>query len=395
MYDAGKRPAEIIGAIPTRTPMAVYQKIQRAKKAAGGAGQSTVDRSAVKIDTDSLAAKIQARFLGRGKHLKTDVVDLADAFDVSPKTIRDALDALRAAGSLITLSEGAVFLAEPSSGGVTRIDPLRLGSRVIKFGFVTDKHLNSRYERLDILNCLYETFADEGITTVYDAGNWIDGEARFNKNDILYHGKPNQLRYWAKVHPRHEGMTTHFIAGEDHEGWYTRQDGSDIGREAENVAIGMGRDDLRYLGFMEHDVVIPAPDGDTRIRIIHPGGGSSYAISYTTQKLCESLGGGEKPEIQLIGHYHKAEYLHYRNIHNIQGGCTCDQTPFMRKLRLSAHLGGWIVEATQANDGSISRIKTEWINFYDREYYSKPWEFEMYHPDLKHPSELRVFGDAA
>ena len=79
------------------------------------------------------------------------------------------------------------------------------------------------------------------------------------------------------------------------------------------------------------------------LRLYHPGGGTAYAISYHSQKYVESLSGGEKPHILGIGHYHKVEQLFYRNIHVFQVGTFEAQTPFMRRKRLAAMLGGWIL----------------------------------------------------
>jgi hypothetical protein len=222
---------------------------------------------------------------------------------------------------------------------------------------------------------MYDLFAEEGISTVYHAGNFVDGEARFNQQDIFVHGLDNQLRYFVDKYPRRDGITTHYIAGDDHEGWWVQREGIEVGERAQELARKAGRDDLVYLGYMEHDVVIPAEQGETTIRVVHPGGGTSYALSYQPQKIIESLSGGEKPEIMLIGHYHKADYMYYRNIHALQAGCFMDQSPFMRKKRLAAYVGGWMCEAHQAPDGSITRFKNEFVSFFDRDYYKK-WEYK-------------------
>jgi predicted phosphodiesterase len=110
------------------------------------------------------------------------------------------------------------------------------------------------------------------------------------------------------------------------------------------------------------------------LRVLHPGGGSSYAISYTSQKIVESYTGAEKPDILFDGHYHKAGYNYIRGVHVVQTGCTQDQTPFMRKKRLAAHLGGWIIEFTVDTNGAVIRFKQEWIPFFDKAYYKK-WEY--------------------
>ena len=303
--------------------------------------------------------------------------ELADMFDCAPKAVRSAIDSLREDNYMAGVQDGHVSLrgAPETKTRSTIPDELYSGGQVIKFGAVSDTHLCSRYERLDCLEKMYDIFAEQGVSTVFHSGNHIDGESRFNRQDIHTHGMDNQVRYFVEKYPQRSGIETLFITGDDHEGWYVQQTGIDIGERTEDLARKAGRTDLHHLGYMEHDVVIPAPQGETTIRLIHPGGGTAYALSYQPQKIIESLTGGEKPQIMLIGHYHKADYIYYRNIHCIQSGCFMDQTPFMRKKRLSAHIGGWICEAHQAPDGSITRFKSEWVPFFDREYYRK-WEYQ-------------------
>ncbi len=108
---------------------------------------------------------------------------------------------------------------------------------------------------------------------------------------------------------------------------------------------------------------------------MHPGGGAAYALSYSAQKIVESFQGGEKPSVLLYGHYHKFDWNYYREVHNIGTGCTVDQSIFMRKQKIQAHVGGLLVRLHQAPDGAINRVKVEWIPFYDRGYYSKPRSF--------------------
>ena len=311
---------------------------------------------------------------------KWSVEELSDRCDCLPKDVRATIAKLKDEGMAIQLADGWAWVGAPpigqSSHAPESIDDLdHLYGPCIRFGLVSDNHLCSKYSREDVLHALYDVFEREGIATVYNCGNWIDGEARFNKSDLLVHTMGGQFRYFAERYPRRAGIDTYCIGGDDHEGWYVQNLGMDL-RATFDFATGKeGRNDLHYLGYMEHDVVVPARDGETRIRLLHAGGGSAYAISYTTQKLIESLTGGEKPQIMCIGHYHKAEYIFYRNIHAVQAGTTQDQSPFMRKKRLAAHLGGWIIEAWQAPDGSIARFRSEWIPFFDRDYYHR-WSYQ-------------------
>ena len=181
----------------------------------------------------------------------------------------------------------------------------------------------------------------------------------------------NQLAYWAKNYPKRKGITTYYVAGDDHEGWYAKDMGIDIGRRAEQTAREMGRKDLRYLGYMESFIKLKHPNGkNSMLLVVHPGGGSAYAISYSPQKYAESLQGGEKPAVIIFGHWHKMNVMNYRNVWLIQGGTTQDQTPFMRKLKLEAHVGGMIVELFQDKKGAITRCRTEQIRYFDRGYYN-------------------------
>jgi hypothetical protein len=311
---------------------------------------------------------------------KKDVIsldELSNAFDIGIGRVRDSIEKLIAEGFNYKIDGNNVIFSRiipKSESTVLKIEKPRSG--FYKFGVVGDNHLCSRYERLDVLNALYDHFAEEGIEIVYNTGNWIDGEARFNKHDLNVHGFNRQLDYWIKNYPQRKGIVTHYITGDDHEGWYTQRDGINVGETSQLLATRSGRDDLKYIGHMEADIILPAPQGQTVIRVQHPGGGSAYAISYTAQKIVESFSGGEKPDILLIGHYHKAEYCYTRGVHVVQTACTQDQSPFMRKKRLAAHLGGWIIEVKTDDSGAVTRFKQEFFPFYDKGYHKK-WGYKF------------------
>jgi hypothetical protein len=172
------------------------------------------------------------------------------------------------------------------------------------FGFTSDNHLCSKYSRLDVLNDLYDQFAAQGVDRVLNAGNWIDGEARFNMHDLLVHGMDAQLKYLADNYPTRPGLVTYAVAGDDHEGWYCQREGVDIGRYAQNVMREAGRNDWVDMGYMESYVrLVNSQSGEsTMLHLMHPGGGSSYAVSYTVQKIVEGYDGGDKPAVLLAGH---------------------------------------------------------------------------------------------
>ena len=257
-----------------------------------------------------------------------------------------------------------------------------------RFGVVTDNHLCSKYAREDVLHDLYDWFEREGVTRVYNAGNWIDGEAKFNRHDLLVHGMDEQLAYFARRYPQRSGITTYYVAGDDHEGWYAKDAGVDIGKRAEQTARAMGRTDLRYLGYMEAYIRLhhAVTNKESQMLVVHPGGGSSYAISYAPQKFVEALQGGEKPSVVIFGHWHKMDCFNYRNVWIYQGGTTEDQTPFMRKKKLEAHVGGAILELQQDERGAIPVCVPNMKRYFDRGYYNN--QFNMA-GDITRPTRMQ------
>ena len=299
---------------------------------------------------------------------------IAKALSSNPKKVLQTIEEMK--------SKGALFLMTPN--GLHDLGDsifLEKGCSEVKgdkgewthvFGFTTDNHLCNRHSRLDVLNLAYDHFQREGISIVYNAGNWIDGEARFNKTELITApGMDHQLDYMIDNWPVRKGIETHYIAGDDHEGWFQQREGIEIGRYLQMRAEQDGRHDLKYLGYGEADVALRFGSGSSVMRVVHPGGGSAYAISYTDQKRVESYQGGEKPQIELVGHYHKFNYGYPREVHTLQGGCTTDQSMFMRKKRLQAHVGYSIVRIKQDRDGAIARFAVEWCPFFDRGYYEK------------------------
>lgn len=322
---------------------------------------------------DNLAERLKYHLIRCAGH--QSIEEMADQFNVCPREVRSAIAALEADAVLLSVRDDSVAIERDIAlhEAPVALDFSKYAETEYPLGVVADNHLGSKYERLDVLEALFDRFASYGVQTVYQCGNIIDGEARFNKFDIYAHGVEGQIANLIEKWPRREGIVTQFVTGDDHEGWYVQREHIDVGRRIEQDAYGAGRDDLRHLGYMERDIDYQQEGGSGRVRIIHTGGGSSYATSYAAQKLVESLQGGEKPPIIFVGHLHKFDYSYPRNVHIIQPGTTQDQTPFMRKRRIEAHVGGCVVWVKQNTLGLFTSVKVEWIPFYDRKFYEYHW----------------------
>ncbi len=322
---------------------------------------------------------LAGRVLARLKKSALSLEQLATDTGGTRGQVLDALLGLQTGGVNVH-AFGDVWSLEraPDMGGGGTVNAYRSRSNgTYRFGWLGDTHLCSKYERLDVLRDIYKRFADADIDRIFHAGNWIDGEARFNKFDLHVHGMDAQVRYLRDHYPvAPNGLTTYTIAGDDHEGWYCQREGVDIGKYAENELRAGGRRDWVNLGYMEAFVPLEhAKTGKTsQLHLVHPGGGSAYATSYTVQKLVESYSGGSKPAVLLAGHYHKLEFIPIRNVWTIQTGCTQDQTPFARKKRLHYALGGGICELEQDGEsGAIVGCTVTMWTYYDRGFYNNRW----------------------
>jgi hypothetical protein len=242
-----------------------------------------------------------------------------------------------------------------------------------RFGMVSDTHLCCRESRLDALQAQYNLFAKEGITTVFHGGNIVDGYVpRINGGSVLDTTIDGQAQYVIDHYPRHEGITTHFITGDDHEGWWQKE-GFNFGAYLQMLAQSQGRNDLNYIGHVEGDVELKCGNHSQVLKIQHPGGGSAYARSYKGQKMVESLQGGEKPAILAQGHYHVSGYSFDRSVHIIGLPGFQDQTIFGRKKHLRFEIGGVIVEFKMSKvTGAITRFRSEFTMYFDRGFY-KPF----------------------
>lgn len=304
------------------------------------------------------------------KHLQSlreegkTVKQIAEALGRSYKSVE-----LRLGRPIVSLKHD-VELGEAKMGYL----PLRIidSGDWIRIGLVADTHLACKESRLDALHAQYDLFEKEKITTVLHAGNIVDGYVpRINGDSALETSIDGQVQYVIDNYPNRNKMKTHFITGDDHEGWWMKE-GMNFGGYLAYSAKDQGRIDLNYIGHVEADVEVQTKGSksSTIIKVQHPGGGSSYARSYTGQKTVESFQGGEKPHILIQGHYHVSNYMNDRNIHVIGLPGFQDQTIFARKKRLRMEIGGAILEfKVNPDNGAVTRLRVEYNMFFDRGYY--------------------------
>lgn len=231
------------------------------------------------------------------------------------------------------------------------------GTQTIKFAIMGDTQMGSKYTQLTYLHEFYNLCEKEGVKDVYHTGDITDGlKMRVGHEYELYCSSADDMRDDViKNYPKKEGITTHFISG-NHDASIYKQVGYDICQ-----AIANARPDMKYLG---RDCAVVNLTPKCTLELRHPWDGTAYALSYKPQKMIESMESDSKPNILAIGHYHKAEYLFYRNVHCLQTGCFQGQTPFTRGKGISVHIGGWIVKIRVDSEGTIQSFAPEFVPFY-------------------------------
>jgi predicted phosphodiesterase len=250
--------------------------------------------------------------------------------------------------------------------------PVKTKDNTIKFGVIGDTHIGSLYQRTDALKLFYKACAEEGVRHVLHVGDVIDGWHVYKGQEFELHPEgrswPGQRDMFAQAIPYNPDIETIFISG-NHDASYKNVIGMVVGDELQRI-----RPDFKFVGQDVGDVILKARDGSQlKIRLVHPGGGTAYAISYRLQKFIEAIPGGDKPDLLCLGHYHKAEILpSYRNVCGIQAGTFQSQSPFMARQASAAHVGGWIVEATMGKKENLTRrFKAEFLAFFEPDVETK------------------------
>jgi hypothetical protein len=176
-------------------------------------------------------------------------------------------------------------------------------------------------------------------------------------------GATEQINYFIEQFNKFEkGFKVYSIeASQSHGGWYGSRGnmGLDIGKTLEEKS-----ENYKFIGYDEQDLIL---ENGLKIRLKHPGGGTAYAISYHMQKYIESLSGGQKPNLLFQGHYHKSEYVFYRNIHGYDVGCLMNQSIFMKKKNTPAHIGYWIVDVklNRSKSKIVERVTNTFVPFFE------------------------------
>lgn len=195
-------------------------------------------------------------------------------------------------------------------------------SQVEKICLLADPHYGSIYDRPDIMDYIYGRCENEGITSIFCAGDFTDGyyprRPQLTKEQKV-HGTKAMVNYVAHTHPYSKYITFYTIGG-NHDKSFTNYDGVSIIREISKV-----RPDIVYMGQDEANIIL----GNLSMQMFH--GYGSKVLDTRIKNYYYHQDYQNPPDIIQLGHIHRFAYRQIDATHFLQCGCIMDFRPFEQK----------------------------------------------------------------
>lgn len=279
--------------------------------------------------------------------------EICNMLELKDYEVYGIIEMLKRDGELLDIINGEIVkLKVPQKK--EDIYEIKHNLEILKLLLISDTHLCSKYDRIDILKYLYEKAENKGIKHILHSGDFTDG--RSNRPEHIYELKETsyqgQVEYCINKYPKFSGKT--YVIQGNHDNWWYKSNGSEILKPIANA-----RDDIVYLGSDVADLKI----GKLKVRLFHGQGGIAYAKSYKIQKYLDTIPLSEKPDILQTGHIHQAFYYKQDQTHCFQTGCLEDQTPYCRGMGFPSDKSCWWVDVYFDDKGNVYKIVPELETF--------------------------------
>jgi predicted phosphodiesterase len=289
---------------------------------------------------------------------------LCDSMDMSPSATRDLISRAKAAGIAVKIGHGHVGIGFDDSDEIHQAGPPPTVGGVFKVGVMSDLHLGSKYcLRREIADCANRIHR-AGARDILIPGDILDGCYRHGEFELKYSGLEDQTNDFIKTLPRLDGLRYHAITG-NHDYTFTEKTGVDVGAYIAGQFASKGRTDITFYG----DRAATLRIGGTTVRLLHPCGSCSYAVSYKLAKFVEAFSSAEKPGVLLVGHYHRSCYIYTRGVHTI--ACPTLQGPgsaFGKSLGLGPQaIGGLLLSWRLTKFQTLREFNIRSINYFKHE----------------------------
>jgi predicted phosphodiesterase len=235
--------------------------------------------------------------------------------------------------------------------------------KIGKLGLISDTHLCSDAERVDLIEQIYSDFEEHGITNVIHSGDIMDGWQVYKGHEqfVKIHGGQAQAAYCAKHYPSRKGMTTYFIGG-NHDLRSYEKTGIDQCSLIVNGFIHGGKDytsrkDMVYLGQYSRFLLFP---NDVTVHVLHPRGSNPYAKSYAQQRRAREMKTDTRPNLQISGHMHQFNFLKEDISFMLAMPGVQDETEFFIRQGYRRDLG-YIIMDYEVGKARFDRLRVEYI----------------------------------
>ena len=277
----------------------------------------------------------------------TTIESICEKLNVKDYEILGVIELLKQEGMLLDVWDGKVYkLPKPRS--IDEVYQVPSNLEHLKLLLISDTHLCSKYDRLDILRYLYDEPDRRGVKHILHSRDFTDGRSNIHEHvyELKEHSYEGKVDYCVEKYPRFDGQT--FVISGNHDDWWYKSAGSEIIK-----SIAKQRDDIIYLGPDVADMKI----GKLKVRLFHGKGGNAYAKSYKIQKYLDTIPTEELPDILQTGHIHQAFYYKQNKTHCFQTSCLEDQTPFARSMGLSNDKSVWWVDVYMDENGRPIKVE--------------------------------------
>lgn len=147
-----------------------------------------------------------------------------------------------------------------------------------RFGLTSDLHLGSMYCNSEALVKFYKYCSEQGVTDFLCAGDLLDGGKiykgqEFELREVGFERQLNALKEVVDQFPKK--AKTYFITG-NHDTSFSKEIGFNVGAHLEK--------ELPNFHFVGRDVgqlIIETKSSDIRIALLHPAGGTAYALCFS------------------------------------------------------------------------------------------------------------------
>lgn len=284
---------------------------------------------------------------------KKDLATICQELELKDYEVIGLVELMKQDGELVDYVNGEIIkLKKPIQN--EDIYKIPNNTEHLKLLLISDTHLCSKYDRLDILRYLYEKAEDKEIKHILHSGDFTDGRSTrpehvYELKELSYEG---QIEYCVDKYPSFSGKT-YAISG-NHDDWWYKSNGSEIVKSIANQ-----REDIVYLGSDVADLKI----GSLKIRLFHGTGGGAYSKSYKIQKYLDSIAIKDRPDILQTGHIHQAFYYKQDNTHCLQTGCLEDLTPYCKSKGFPGDKSCWWLDVVFDNNGNVYSITPELETF--------------------------------